>query len=129
MVRSRWILAGVFAGCIASAASGQTPSPLTPGAQPTGCIPVGPAPSESLRPARPPPRPALPPCANEQTGRSTCRKVEADRYNSAIADYNAAVFAWNRQTSIYANALEDWQRSVTHYAQCEIDSLNAEAPR
>jgi hypothetical protein len=109
----------MLVACLASTATAQT----------LACTPVGPPPAESLRPTKPPPRPALPSCANEQTGRSTCRKVEADRYNAAIADFNAAIFAWNRQSAAYANALEDWQRAATHYAQCEIDAVNADAPR
>jgi len=119
MVRFAWMAAAVFSACLASTATAQT----------TGCIPAGPPPDESLRPAKPPLKPALPSCANPDTGRSTCRKVEADRYNAALADYNAAIFTWNRQSRSYANALEDWQRATTRYAQCEIDVLNSQLPQ
>ena len=102
----------------AGAAGAQTPSG-------PACVAPGPTPADSERPAAMPSKPFMPKCINPR-GISRCPEAVAQAYRDHVAAYNDQVRAHSAQDQAFVGRLNVWTRQVDAYAQCEVNTLNAE---
>ena len=116
MRRFRLAAAMVFA---AGAAGAQTPSV-------PACIAPGPTPADSERPAAMPPRPTMPKCVDPRTMLGHCPEAIAQAFSDRVAAYNDQVRLHSTQDQAFVEHLNAWTRQVEAYAQCEVNTLNAE---
>lgn len=100
------------------AADAQTPSR-------PACVAPGPTPADSERPPAMPPKPAMPKCVNPR-GISRCPEAVAQAYRDRVAAYNDQVRLHSTQDQAFVAHLNAWTRQVDAYAQCEVNTLNAE---
>jgi hypothetical protein len=105
----------------AGAASAQTPSL-------PACVAPEPTPADSERPAAMPPKPPMPKCINPR-GISRCPESVAQAYSDQVAVYNDQVRLHSIQDQAFVVRLNVWARQVDAYAQCEVNTLNAENER
>jgi hypothetical protein len=102
----------------AGAAGAQTPSG-------PACVAPGPTPADSERPAAMPSKPFMPKCINPR-GISRCPEAVAQAYSRQVAAYNEQVRLHSAQDQAFVEHLNAWTRQVEAYAQCEVDTLDAE---
>jgi hypothetical protein len=105
---------------ILAAGTASAQSPSVP-----ACAAPGPTPADSERPAAMPPKPAMPKCINPR-GISRCPEAVAQAYSDRVAAYNDQVRLHSVQDQAFVAHLNAWARQVDAYAQCEVNTLNAE---
>lgn len=71
------------------------------------------------------PKPPTPKCINPR-GISRCPEAIAQAYSDRVAAYNDQVRLHTTKDEAFVERLNTWARQVDAYAQCEVNTLNAE---